>query len=109
VVALPYFNGHSFGRYEGDTLVVETLGFNERTFLDATGAPHTDELMTTERIRRISPNQLEIVVTVHDPDYYTRDWQTRFVYALRDDIRLEVYVGGEPHRSLSTVAGVRRP
>ena len=109
VVALPYFNGHSYGRYEGDTLVVETLGFNERTFLDATGAPHTDELRTTEHIRRISPNQLEIVVTVHDPDYYTRDWQTRFVYVLRNDIRLEDYVCGEPHRSLSSVAGVRRP
>jgi hypothetical protein len=105
---LPYYNGHAFGRYEGDTLVIQTAGFNEKTFLDATGAPHTDELVTTERIRRISPTQLEIVVTVHDPQYYTRDWQTRFVYALRDDVRIEDYVCGEPHRDLSSVAGVRR-
>src|SRR5438045_9539474 len=42
LVAFPYYNGHSVGRYEGDTLVVETGGFNEKTFLDATGAPHTD-------------------------------------------------------------------
>jgi len=46
---------------------------------------------------------------VHDPDYYTRDWQARFVYALRKDVRLEDYVCGEPHRDLSSVAGVRRP
>ena len=105
----PFYNGYSFGRFEGDTLVVETAGFNEKSFLDATGAPHTDALRTTERIRRISPIELEIVVTVHDPEYYTRDWQARFVYALRNDVRLEDYICGEPHRDLSSVEGVRRP
>jgi hypothetical protein len=109
LVVLPYYNGHSVGRYDGDTLVVETAGFNEKTFLDATGAPHTDELVTTERIRKTSPTQLEIVVTVHDPQYYTRDWDARFVYTLRNDVRLEDYVCGEPHRDISSVAGVRRP
>jgi len=105
---LPYYNGHSVGRFEGDTLVVETAGFNEKTFLDATGAPHTDEMRTVERIRRVSPNELEDVVTIHDPKYYTRDWQARFVYTLRNDVWLEDYVCGEPHRDLSSVAGVRR-
>lgn len=109
VVALPHYNGHSFGRYEDDALVVQTIGFNEKTFLDATGAPHTDELMTTERVRKTAPTELEIVVSVHDPQYYSRDWVARFAYALRDDIRLEPYVCGEPHRDLSAVAGVRRP
>ena len=109
LVAFPFYNGHAFGRYDGDTLVVETLGFNEKTFLDATGAPHTDELVTTERIRKVSPTELEILVTVHDPDYYTRDWQARFVYTLRNDVRLEDYVCGEPHRDIASVAGVRRP
>jgi hypothetical protein len=41
--------------------------------------------------------------------YYTRDWQARFVYTLRNDVWLEDYVCGEPHRDLSSVAGVRRP
>jgi len=109
LVAFPFYNGHAFGRWDGDTLVVESLGFNEKTFLDATGAPHTDELVTTERIRKISPTELEIVVNVHDPDYYTRDWQARFVYKQRNDVRLEDYVCGEPHRDITTVAGVRRP
>ena len=109
LTTLPYYNGHSVGHFDGDTLVVETAGFNEKTFLDATGAPHTDELRTVERIRRISATELEDVITIHDPKYYTRDWQARFVYTLRDDVWLEGYVCGEPHRDLSSVVGVRRP
>lgn len=106
---LPFYNGHSVGRFEADTLVIETAGFKENTFVDSTGAPHTDEMRTVERVRRISPTQLEDIITVHDPKYYTRDWQARFVYALRDDVWLEDYVCGETHRDLSSVAGVRRP
>jgi hypothetical protein len=109
LIPFPYYNGHSVGHFEGDTLVVETAGFNEKTFLDATGAPHTDEMRTTERIRKISPSQLEDVITIHDPQYYTKDWQARFLYTLRNDVRLEDYVCGEPHRDISGVAGVRRP
>ena len=107
VIALPHYNGHAFGRYEGDTLVIETIGFNEKTFLDATGAPHTDELHTIERIRKTSPTELEITITVRDPAYYTRDWQARFVYTLRRDVKLEDYICGEPHRDISSVQGVR--
>jgi hypothetical protein len=105
----PFYNGHSIGHFEGDTLVIYTVGFNEKTFIDATGAPHSDEMTTMERIRRVSPTELEDVVTIHDPEYYSRDWQVRFAYKLRNDIRLEDYVCGEPHRDLSQVAGVRRP
>lgn len=109
LTTFPFYNGHSVGHFEGDTLVIETAGFNEKTFIDATGAPHTDEMRTTERIRRISPTQLEDVITVHDPAYYSKDWQARFVYNLRNEVRLEDYVCGEPHRDLSSVTGVRRP
>jgi hypothetical protein len=109
IAIFPAHNGHSVGHYEGDALVVETAGFNERTFIDATGAPHTDELRTLERIRKVSPTELEDVVTIHDPQYYTRDWQARFVYTLRKDVRIEDYVCGERHRDLSSVKGVRRP
>jgi len=109
LVAFPFYNGHSTGKFEGDTLVVQTNGFNEKTFLDASGAPHTDMLVTTERIRKTSPTQLEDVITIHDPEYYSRDWQARFVYNQRNDLRLEDYVCGEPHRDISSVPGVRRP
>jgi hypothetical protein len=109
LIPFPYYNGHSVGHFDGDTLVVDSAGFNEKTFLDATGAPHTDEMRTTERIRKISPTELEDVITIHDPEYFTKDWQARFVYKLRNDVRLEDYVCGEPHRDISGVAGVRRP
>jgi hypothetical protein len=109
LIPFPFYNGHSVGHFEGDTLVIQSAGFNEKTFLDATGAPHTDMLVTTERVRKIGANQLEDVITIHDPDYYTRDFSARFVYALRNDVRLEDYVCGEKHRDLSSVRGVRRP
>jgi len=109
LIAFPSFNGHSVGHFEGDTLVIETAGFNEKTFLDASGAPHTDEMRTFERIRKVSPTQLEDVITIHDPEYYGRDWQARFVYTLRNDLRIEDYVCGEQHRDISSVVGVRRP
>src|SRR6202051_3690862 len=58
LLVLPFFNGHSVGHFEGDTLVVESAGFKESSFVDATGAPHTDELRTVERIRKVSPAEL---------------------------------------------------
>ena len=109
LIPFPYYNGHSVGHFEGDTLVIETAGFNDKTFIDATGAPHTDEMRTLEHIRNIGTNQIEDVITIEDPQYYTRDWQARFVYNLRNDVRLQDYVCGEPHRDLSSVAGVHRP
>jgi hypothetical protein len=102
----PFYNGHSVGHWDGNTLVIDTAGFNEKTFLDASGAPHTDQMRTEERIRRIAPNEIEDVVTVHDPDYYSKDWSARFTYRLRNDLRLDDYVCGETHRNLSSVKGV---
>jgi hypothetical protein len=101
----PFHNGHSVGRFEGDALVVQTRGFKDETFLDATGAPHTYMLETTERIRRISPTELENVVTIRDPEYYSRDWQARFVYTRRTDVRIEDYICGFEHRDISSVSG----
>jgi len=102
----PRYNGHSVGRWDGDTLVVESSGFNERTFLDASGLPHSDEMNTVERIRKVG-NQLEDIITIHDPETYVRDWQARFVYDERNDVRLEDYACNDMHRDLSRVKGVR--
>ena len=103
----PYYSGHSVGHWEGDTLVVETAGYNDKTFLDATGAPHSDSMHTVERIRKVDANELEDVVTVHDPQMFTRDWSARFVYAQRNDARLQDYVCGEKHRDISSVRGIQ--
>ena len=104
VVNLTY-GGYSSGHYEGDTLVVQSNGFNDQTFLDSSGLPHSDQLATTERVRRIG-NQLEDLVTIHDPALYTKDWQARFVYRQRNDVRLQAYACGDKHRDLSQVKGV---
>jgi hypothetical protein len=100
------YNGHSVGRWDGDTLGVESTGFNDRTFLDATGLPHGEDMSTVERIRKIAGG-LEDVITIHDPEMYARDWQVRFVYDQRDDVRLEDYACNDTHRDLSGVKGVR--
>jgi hypothetical protein len=100
------YNGYSVGHWEGDTLVVQSNGFSDDSFLDSTGLPHSDEMVTTERIRKIG-SQLEDVITIHDPKIYTRDWQARFVYSQRNDIRIEDYSCNDPtHRDISKVKGV---
>jgi hypothetical protein len=99
------YGGYVSGHYEGDTLVIESKGFNNQTFLDSSGLPHSDQLVTTERVRKIG-NQLEDMVTIHDPAYYARDWQTRFVYQQRKDVRIQTYACGDKHRDLSQVKGV---
>lgn len=107
LITEPLYNGHSVAHWEGDTLVVQSIGFNDRTFLDATGLPHSDEMITTERIKKTG-DQLEDIVTIHDPAMYARDFAARFVYRLRNDVRLEDYACNDTHRDLSGVAGVRR-
>jgi len=102
----PRYNGHSVGHWDGDTLVVESAGYLENTFLDATGLPHSDELRTIERIRKVG-NQLEDVITIHDPQMYTRDWQARFVYDERNDVKLEEYACNDTHRDIDGVKGVQ--
>jgi hypothetical protein len=106
VIGDPKYNGHSVGHWEGDTLVVETTGFAYNTFLDATGLPHGEEMSTVERIRKIG-KELEDVITIHDPEMYSRDWQARFAYDERSDVRLEDYACNDRHRDLSGVKGVQ--
>ena len=66
--------GYSVGRWEGDTLVVDSFGFNDRTWLDARGLPHTEALRTTERYRRRNVGQLQVELTVTDPGAFAKPW-----------------------------------
>ncbi len=68
----PWWYGYSIGKWEGDTLVVETTGFRDGGWLDVNGAPLTDAAKLTERIRRVNYGSLEIDVTVDDPKAYTK-------------------------------------
>ena len=68
--------GYSIGRWDGDTLVVETRGLNEKFWLDTRGTPHTDQLKFTERFTRTDMNTMRYVATIDDPGAYTRPWTT---------------------------------
>ena len=68
------WNGESIGHWEDDTLVVQSKGFNDKTWIDAAGVPHTTDMLVTERIRLLDDKNMEIISTVHDPAMYTADW-----------------------------------
>ena len=68
--------GYSIGHWEGDTLVVETRGLNEKFWIDTRGTPHTAQLKFTERFTRTDMNTMKYQATVDDPGAYTRPWTT---------------------------------
>ena len=70
----PTWMGYSVGRWDGDTLVIETNGYNDRTWLDLTGHPHSEALRVTERFRRLDTGHMQLQMTLDDPKAYTRPW-----------------------------------
>ena len=74
--------GHSTGKYEGDALVVDTVGMDERSWLDSLGHPMSDTLRVTERFRRPNRDTLEIDFVFDDPKTYSRPWNGKKVYQL---------------------------
>ena len=77
--------GYSVGRWEGDTLVVDSFGFNDRTWLDARGLPHTDALRTTERYLRRTFGQLQVELTVTDPGAFAKSWTATYDLQFQPD------------------------
>lgn len=90
----PSWMGYSVGRWEGDTLVVESNGFNERTWLD-NFYPHTEALRITERYRRLDFGHLVIDVRLHDPALYASSWTATVSAELTADTELLEYVCNE--------------
>jgi hypothetical protein len=88
----PNWMGLSAGRWDGDTLAVETQGFNDLTTLDAAGLPHSTEMRVSERIRKLDADTLEDVITITDPKTYTKPWSTRVTYRRQPGLRLKEYV-----------------
>jgi len=74
---LPAYLGYSTGKWDGDALVVDTRGFNGKTWLDQTGKPTSDALHVTERFRRTDFGHMEIQITIDDPKVYTKPWQVK--------------------------------
>jgi hypothetical protein len=73
----PWWFGYSVGKWDGDTLVVETIGLRDDGWLDVPGSPFTSAARITERFRRVNYGRLEIDITIDDPKAYTRPWTVR--------------------------------
>ena len=81
----PAWLGYSVGKWEGDTLVVETAGFNDRTWLDGMGHPHSEALRVVERYRRRDFGHMDVQVTFDDPKMYTKPFSIKFTQRLLAD------------------------
>jgi hypothetical protein len=80
----PTWFGHSIGHYEGNTLVIDTVGFNDKSWFDNRGYPHTEQLHTIERWTRIDSGHMTDEVTIEDPGAYTKPFTVKFTARLTD-------------------------
>jgi hypothetical protein len=93
------------GHWEGDTLVVDTIGMNDRTWLDAAGHGHGEKLHVTEKFTRPDSNTLRVEATIDDPDYYTKPWTTVTTARWAPNQELMEYICQENNRDLQHLVG----
>jgi hypothetical protein len=103
--AEPWWFGYSTGKWEGDTLVVETIGFRDLMWLDEEGTPFTSGGRITERFRRVNYGTLEIEVTVNDPKTFTKPWTIKLNQRLMPDTELIEFICSENNRSVPHLVG----
>jgi hypothetical protein len=99
----PTWQGYSVGHWDGDALVVESAGFNDQTWLDFEGHPHSLELRVTERYRRKDFGHLELKMTFDDPKAYAHPWTISFNAELAPDTELLEYVCNENERDVQHI------
>ena len=98
----PTWFGHSVGRFEGDTLVIDTVGFNGRTRLDTIGHPHSDQMHVIQRFQYTDPDHIAYEVTIDDPKYYTKPWKnTRTFWRMQPGEELIEYSCEENNRDFT--------
>jgi hypothetical protein len=101
----PSFMGYSVGHWEGDTLVVESTGYKDATWLDLAGNPHTEALRLTERYRRMNFGRMEIQETFTDPEIYSRPLTVQVTATLVPDTDLLEYVCSENEKDRPRLVG----
>jgi hypothetical protein len=101
----PGWFGYSAGKWDGDTLVVETTGFRDLMWLDEEGTPFTSAGRITEKFRRVNYGTLEIEITVNDPKTFTKPWTVTLNQRLMPDTELIEFVCAENNRSLEHLVG----
>jgi hypothetical protein len=88
----PTYMGHAIGKFEGDTLVIDTVGFNDKTWLDPMGLPHSEAMHVIEHLRRVDHDTLVDEYTIDDPKAYTKSWTTQRTFKLKPDWQIQEYV-----------------
>jgi hypothetical protein len=84
----PAWYGYSIGKWEGDTFVVSTAGFTDKTWLDDSGYPNTEAMRTTERFHRVDFGHMDLQITIDDPKAYTAPWSVTLHLGLMPDTEL---------------------
>jgi hypothetical protein len=101
----PTWMGYSVGTWNGDTLVVETAGMNDKSWLDMMGHPHTEALHVIERYRRSDLGRMEIQITIDDPGAYKRPWTVTESSRLLPDTELLEFICNENEKDLPHLVG----
>jgi hypothetical protein len=101
----PAWTGYSVGRWDGDTLVVDTTGFNGKLWLDQVGHPSTEALHVTERFTRKNLGEMELRVTIDDPKAYTKPWDVKLAWTLVPDTDLIESICEENSKDLPHMVG----
>ncbi len=99
------YNGHSIGHWEGDTLVVDTVGFTTDTALGGFGMRHSDKMHIVERFKLAAPDRLEIQTSITDPEALTKPWNSTRVFGRHRDWTLAEYVCQQNNRNFTTDDG----
>jgi hypothetical protein len=101
----PAWQGYSVGRWEGDTLVVDTIGFNDRSWLDARGTPHSEDMRVEERFSRRDYGHMDLKITITDPKTFTRPIAFSVVLDLMPDTDLLEHYCAENERDDAHIRG----
>ena len=101
----PTYLGYSTGKWDGDTLVVDTIGLNDRTWLDAAGHGHGEQLHVTEKFTRTDSNTLKVEATIDDPEYYTKPWTVVTQATWYPNQEILEYICQENNRDLKHLVG----
>lgn len=99
----PSYMGDGIGRWEGETLVIDSSNFNANTWLDDSGLPHSDQLHLIERLRlRAGGSRLEDEISIEDPSVFAHPWTVQLVFERQKDMSIQTdWVCGKPHRAPS--------
>ena len=104
----PTWYGHSIGKWEGDTLVVDTIGYNDKFWFDFLGHPHTEKLHTIERFTRTDLGNLQWEITIEDPGAYTKPFTVLTRARLLPDGELMEYICQENNTNVKHLVGPAR-